>query len=416
MSRTALTNVVVIDMTGAEPYRATVVVDDGQIAEVRRGADASAPVDATAIDCHGGHLVPGLIDAHVHIGAIDIDFEAQHRVYPTTLLALLMAERLERMLMMGFTSVRDAGGADWGMKTGVERGIVPGPRLQFCGRPLSQTGGHGDIRGPSEPGDYHFDGSVGMTHAIADGVDAVRHAAREELRRGADAVKLYCSGGPASPPSAPASRSDRAQYSPEEVRVAVEEAERAGTYVLAHAIALESIQLCVDAGVRSIEHGNGLDAPTAAKMAQAGAYLVPTLAWYDTLADGERFGLPARLQSRGAGAADATRAAIRHALDAGVPVGFGTDLCGPTLDRMPEALSLQAAVMGGHEALVAATRTNAELMNIDDVCGTVEVGKHADLLVVDGDPASEPERLADLSNLRLIMKGGVLHKNLLDVR
>jgi imidazolonepropionase-like amidohydrolase len=309
------------------------------------------------------------------------------------------------MLRRGFTSVRDAGGADWGLAQAVERGLIRGPRLFFAGRTLSQTGGHGDFRpredAPSLCGCQIL--SSGFSH-VADGVAAVRKAAREELRRGAHQIKIMASGGVASP-------TDpiwNVQYSGEEMRAIVEEAQGWRTYAMAHAYTPEAITRAVDAGVRTIEHGNLIDRATAEHMARAEAFLVPTLVTYFAIDElGRALGFPAASQRKVKDVLDAGLASLEIARDAGVPVGFGTDLLGETHEQQSREFRIRAQVSSPLEILQSATLVNARILGREGELGTLEPGALADLLVVDGNPLEDLSLLEDQGkHLALVMKGG----------
>ena len=262
----------VFDGVSAEPREnATVVVEDGRIKEVADGA-VRAPADAERVACAGRTLMPGLIDAHFHALLVELTVPPLDDM-PASLLYQLARRSLEGALSRGFTTVRDAGGADLGLAMAVERGLIAGPRIFFAGRGLSQTGGHGDMRSQTrfEPcgcAAYH-----GPITQVADGVDAVRRAAREELRKGAHQIKMMVSGGVLSPTD-PLWMD---QYSDEEIRVGVEEAATRRTYVMAHAHTANAVRRCAELGVRSIEHGTLIDAEAAEAAAAAGAFVVPTL-------------------------------------------------------------------------------------------------------------------------------------------
>jgi imidazolonepropionase-like amidohydrolase len=407
---TLLTNALLIDCAGEEPReRASVVVEEGRISEVRSGESPSTAGHDEAFDCAGMTLMPGLTDAHVHIGAVDVNILDQHREHPSNLVALMMARILEATIQEGFTTVRDAGGTDWSFKAAVERGIVQGPRLLVSDKPLSQTGGHGDWRRATEtqPPEI-FCPTAGMRSEVCDGADAVRRATREQLRLGADQIKVMASGGAMSP----ADELAATQYTLDELRAAVEEAEAAGTYVMAHAYNDRSVRNCLQSGVRSIEHGNLIDEETARLLARSGTYLVPTLVTYEALSEeGDAFGVPENVIRK----IDEARAlgirALRFAYEAGVRIASGSDLLGPLQDRKARELEIKTEVMSPMESLISATRTNAELFGLEDEIGTVEVGKLADLLVVDGNPLEDIAVLQNKSNLRLIMKAGKALKN-----
>jgi len=407
---TLLTNTLLVDCAGEEPReRASVVIEGSRISEVRSGGNPPTAGHDAVIDCAGMTLMPGLTDAHVHIGAVNVNILDQHREHPSNLVALMMARILEETIQEGFTTVRDAGGTDWSFKAAVERGIVQGPRLLVSDRPLSQTGGHGDWRRKTEtqPPEI-FCPTAGMRSVVCDGADAVRRAAREQLRLGADQIKVMASGGAMSP----ADELAATQYTLDELRAAVEEAEAAGAYVMAHAYNDHSVRNCLQSGVRSIEHGNLIDEETARLLARSGAYLVPTLVTYEALSEeGDAFGVPENVIRK----IDEARAlglrALRYAYEAGVKIASGSDLLGPLQDRKARELEIKTEVMSPMESLVSATRTNAELFGLHDEIGTVEVGKLADLLAVEGNPLEDIALLQDKNKLKLIMKAGKAVKN-----
>ena len=411
--RTLFANAFLVDCAGAEPVeRASVVVEGGRIRSVYHGDAGPTGGHDAVFDCAGMTLMPGLTDAHVHIGAVDVNILEQHREYPSNLVALMMARYLEDTLMQGFTTVRDAGGADWSFKAAVEKGIVEGPRLLVSDRPLSQTGGHGDKRRRSEGGSPElFCPTAGMRSMVCDGVDEVRRAVREGLRMGADQIKVMASGGAMSP----ADELSATQYTVEELRAAVEEATAARTYVLAHAYNDGSVRNCLQAGVRSIEHGNLIGEETARLIAGAGAYLVPTLVTYEALSEeGRRYGVPAENIRKIDEARASGLKALRYAHEAGAKIASGSDLLGPLQDRKARELEIKTEVMTPMEALISATKTNAELFGMGSEIGSVEEGKLADLLVVEGNPLEDIAVLQDRDNLKLIVKGGRVVKNTLE--
>lgn len=403
MGTTLFRDAVILTCTGEDPIEGgAVLVEDGVIREVTDGA---VRVDAdSTIDCAGKTLMPGLIDAHVHVCSLDVEISRQQREYPTSLLAYAVGNVIRETLEQGYTTVRDAGGADWGMKEAVARGLIPGPRLLVSGHPLSQTGGHGDGRTRAQDGLGCGCGArIGMVDNIADGVDEVRRAAREQLRRGADAIKIMASGGVASPTDA----LESLQYQPDELRAAVAEATAAGSYALAHAYMPQAIRNATEAGVRSIEHGNFLDESTAKLMAEKGTYLVPTFVAYEKLyEEGKEHGFAADKLAKLDLVLGAGLDGLRRARDAGVRIASGSDLLGPLARHKTRELAIKAKVLGAHETLIATTRTNAELLGLDNEVGTIEVGKRADLLLVDGDPLRDIAVLARLDRLVTIMQGG----------
>jgi imidazolonepropionase-like amidohydrolase len=410
---TLLTNAFLVDCAGREPReRASVVVEGERISEVRFGEPPPTGGHDAILDCAGMTLMPGLTDAHVHIGAVDVNILDQHREHPSNLVALMMARTLEDTLQQGFTTVRDAGGTDWSFKAAIERGIVDGPRLLVSDRPLSQTGGHGDWRRATETQSPEiFCPTAGMRSVVCDGVDEVRRAAREQLRLGADQIKVMASGGAMSP----SDELSATQYALEELRAAVEEAEAARTYVMAHAYNDESVRNCLESGVRSIEHGNLIDEETARLIAQAGAYLVPTLVTYEVLSEeGKSYNVPEDVIRKIEEARELGIQALRFAYEAGVRIASGSDLLGPLQDCKARELEIKTEVLSPMESLVSATKTNASLFGMEDEIGTVEEGKLADLLVVDGNPLKNIAVLQKKSNLKLIMKGGRAFKSELE--
>lgn len=388
------------------------MVEGESISEVRFGEPPPTGGHDAILDCAGMTLMPGLTDAHVHIGAVDVNILDQHREHPSNLVALMMARTLENTLQQGFTTVRDAGGTDWSFKAAIERGIVDGPRLLVSDRPLSQTGGHGDWRRATETQSPEiFCPTAGMRSVVCDGVDEVRRAAREQLRLGADQIKVMASGGAMSP----SDELSATQYALEELRAAVEEAGAARTYVMAHAYNDESVRNCLESGVRSIEHGNLIDEETARLIAQAGAYLVPTLVTYEALSEeGKSYNVPEDVIRKIEEARELGIRALSFAYEAGVRIASGSDLLGPLQDRKARELEIKTEVLSPMESLVSATKTNASLFGMEDEIGTVEEGKLADLLVVDGNPLENIAVLQKKSNLKLIMKGGRAFKSELE--
>src|SRR5215831_6312030 len=285
MAATLFTNAAVLDLTAGQLVPGqSVLVQDERIAQI--GADVAA-ADARTVDLQGKTLMPGLIDCHVHVTAATADL-AQIVDWSPTYLGAQASRIMRDMLQRGFTTVRDAGGADFGLARAVAEGLIDGPRLIVGGHALSQTGGHGDARPMGrtalEPG-YSYT----ALSTVCDGVPAVRQAVREEIKRGASHIKLMLSGGVASPTD----RVDSTQFSVDEIRAAVEEAEAANIYVLGHAYTARAIQRGLLCGVRSIEHGNLMDDSIPPLFLEHQAFYVPTLATYSALAArGREFGLP----------------------------------------------------------------------------------------------------------------------------
>lgn len=400
-----LHNATLIDGTGADPRPGiSVVVEGRSIVKIVPARDLPLPRDAQIIDLQGKYLLPGLTDAHVHFGLTEPDGTTTR---PLAAYALKVARFIEETLDQGFTTVRDAGGLDPAWAGAVERRLLRGPRILPSGAFLSQTGGHGDFRLAYEDTPPAAVPGLLAGSVLCDGPDAVRRAARDQLRRGATQLKVMASGGAASPTDP----IDATQFTVEELRAAVEEAAARDTYVLAHAYHPRSIANCLDAGVRSIEHGNLLDEQTAYRMAREGAFLVPTLIVYEVLSrHGAEFGLSPYSIEKIERVRATGEQAVRLAADAGVRIGSGSDLLGHTMARKAEELVIKARILGPMQAIVSATRVNAELFGLADRIGTVAEGKEADLIAVDGDPLADISVLADTSRIVLVVKGGEVVK------
>ena len=404
MSRSLFTNGLIFD--GRSPDLVAdhnVVVEGGLITEI--STTASGPF-GSIVDLEGATLMPGLIDAHFHAYAVEVDF-LKLQSYPPTYLSQRGGHLLTSSLRRGFTTVRDVGGADYGLWRAVEEGYIEGPRLFFCGRAFSQTGGHGDVRGPGTGADWQPCGcsSRGTLAEVVDGTDALRRVAREALRHGAHHLKIFLSGGISSATD-PIGMS---QFSEEEISVVVEEAARRRAYVAAHAYGAEAIQRGVSCGVRSIEHGNLIDNVTARMVAAAGAFVVPTLATYDSLGrHGKEAGAPAYLLDKLREVKDKGLEAIEICRAAGVKLGFGTDLLGDLHVYQRDEFRLRSEVETPFQILASATSVNAELLNMSGKLGCIAVGACADLLAVSGNPLEDIGLLYAQSNaITGVWKGGV---------
>jgi imidazolonepropionase-like amidohydrolase len=400
--RTLIRNARVFDSARAVLTAAsTVVVEGERIVEVTVQPREAA--DALVVDAGGRAVVPGLIDAHVHVTAVS------HEVWklaatPPSLITAQAKVVLEGMLARGYTTVRDAAGADFGLQEALRRGLFAGPRLYISGWPLTQTGGHADIRQQGVMEMVCTCAGLGLFGAIADGDAEVRRAVREQVRNGANQIKIMAGGGVASPTDP----IDGTQYSVPELEAICEEADAANLYVLAHAYSPRSIVRAVRAGVRSIEHGNLLDAESARAMRAEGAFLVPTLATYEALADeGARLGWSPSMLDKLARVADRGIEAIRLARAEGVPIVFGTDLLGHMHARQNREFALRRPAMTPAEIVQSATHTAARLLRAEGTLGTVAAGAVADLLIVDGDPTTGIEMwLEPEAGIRWLMQGG----------
>ncbi len=384
--------------------RCRIVIEGERITAV---TDEPIQVDdvASTIDAADRVVLPGLIDAHVHVVASSHDLSGL-ALQPPSWVTAASSRILRDMLMRGYTTVRDAAGADFGLQEAVARGLFEGPRLFIAGFPVSQTGGHADMRpkGVRQREFFCSCAGLGLIGAIADGVGEVRRAVREQVRNGANQIKIMAGGGIASP-SDPL---EGTQFSVEELRAACEEAEAANLYAMAHAYSPRAVTRAVQAGVRSIEHGNLIDEATARVMKQHGAYLVPTLATYAALADeGRRLGWSEAMLDKLAKVHARGVESLRIAKAEGVPIVFGTDLLGHMHVRQPEEFKLRLGAQTPLEILQGATIQAARLLRQEGQFGAIVPGAWADLLIVDGDPTRDVSMLAEPERgIRLILQGG----------
>lgn len=406
MASTLFTNARIVDGTAPEAGApVSVLVEGGTIREVGKSV---ASAKAKVVDLKGKTLMPGLIDAHVHVIAGVADL-GKNAALPDSLVAVRSLVIMRDMLMRGFTTVRDVGGADFGLKQATEEGNFPTPRLVISGKALSQTGGHADFRGRyddrSTPVTGHKLGALGR---VCDGLDQVRRAAREEIKGGADFIKIMANGGCASP-------TDPIHFlgfSVSELEAIVEEARMAGTYVSAHVYTDEAIRRCVEAGVHSLEHCNLIEAETAKLAASKGAVAVPTLVTYDKLvSDGPKLGFPPDSVAK----VDVVRSAGMNSLaimrQAGLAMAYGSDLLGEMHKYQSEEFVIRGRALPAHEVIGSATHVAAKLLKLEGKIGTVAPGAHADLIVVDGDPLEDLSLLTRQGkHMPLIMKGGAFVK------
>ncbi len=369
----------------------TVVIDDGLIVEI---SDRYTGAADHVVNAAGRFVVPGLIDGHVHFRLATMNFRllaSMSEVEFGIRMATLARETVER----GFTTVRDLGGDVTGLVRAIARGTTGGPRIIRAGRMLSQTGGHGDAEGGErQVPECACAMRTTAFGIVADGPDAVRKAARHNLRDGSDFLKVHVSGGVATPSDPLAS----VQYTHEEISAAVVEAAHRQTYVAAHAYSPESIQLAVGAGVHSIEHGNMLDDAAAAAMATAGAVLVPTLATYEAMdLLGEKLGLPAANREKNTEVYAAGLASLDVAHRHGVTMGFGTDLIGETQSRQNRELLIRLEVESAPAILRAMWLTNARLCHLEGQVGTLAPGAFGDVVVSRVNPLEDLATFADPS-------------------
>lgn len=406
MSTVLIKNARVLDVV-AGTYRegASVAIENDRIVGVGDGSFRAERV----IDAKGLTLMPGLIDLHVHLYLTSMDLGSLNRK-PFSLLVMEASQFASAMLDRGFTTARDLAGADPGFALAIERGLVRGPRLFVSGRPLSQTGGHGDHRHQAE----HIEICACGAHTtwasqVVDGVPACLAATRAELRSGVHQIKLMASGGVASPTDPLLS----VQFTLDEIKAITGEANDWGTYAAAHAYSPPAIQRAVEGGVRTIEHGNLIDMPTAKLMASRGVFLVPTLVTYHALRDlGREAGLP-EVSIRKTGAVlDAGLRSLEIARDAGVRMGFGTDLLGQAHVLQNREFEIRSEVLPPIEIIRAATTVAATILQREGELGVIAPGAYADILLVNGDPLRDARVLSKpQENIQLVMKGGRVYRD-----
>jgi len=388
MTRLLFTGGQVLDGTGADANAADLVVEDGRIVDIGSGLDGDESVDLA-----GRTVLPGLFDCHTHVVVSSIDTMRLMQT-PFSYRFFQAARNLEATLRIGITTVRDAGGADLGVKQAVEDRLVAGPRMHISLSMLSQTGGHGD-------GWMPYGGTVrallthhpGVPETIVDGVDEMRHKVRELVRMGADVIKVATSGGVLSPRDKPT----HAHFRLEELEALVEEASAAGIFVMAHAQATPGIKNAIRAGIRSIDHGIYLDDEAIQMMLDRGTWLVPTLVAPRGVIDAADAGasIPEASVAKAREVVDTHSASFAKAVAAGVKVAMGTDSgVTPHGENLRELGLMVEGGMSPMQAIVATTRSAAELMGLQAELGTLEPGKRADLVLVEGDPL-EVATLAD---------------------
>ncbi len=382
-------------------------IEAGAVVEV---GENLASGSADVVDCGGRIVMPGLIDSHVHVMLSSVSIPSLEAV-PLTLGTARAAKNMRGMIDRGFTSVRDTGGADWGIKQAVEEGSIVGPRLFIAGQAIGPTGGHSDPRRRTDVfgARCHCCNAMAFSMNVSDGEREVRKSAREQMRQGADQVKIMMSGGVASPYDP----LDSLQFSDSEIHAAVEEAAAFGRYVCAHAYTPTAITRAAHAGVRTIEHGNLIDARSAKLMAEKKMFLVANLvAYYAMKERASEFGMSADMLQKNDMVIDGALRSLEICKAAGVPVAFGSDLLGELqIDQSREFL-LRAEVLPALDIIRQATTIGAEVVRMEGKLGTLKPGAFADLIVLDRDP------LADLGvfqeqgrHIAAIMKGGAFHKS-----
>jgi len=386
-----------------------VLVEGDRIKEVSDKPIKAA--NARVVDCGKRTLMPGLIDCHVHVFLSEVNIRNLENV-PLTLMTARAADLMKGMIDRGFTTVRDTGGADWGIKAAVESGLIAGPRLFISGRAIGPTGGHSDSRRRTDIGaPCGCCNAMVYCMAVADGPDEVRRLTREQMRQGADQVKIMCSGGVASPYDP----LDSLQFSEAEIAAATDEAKNFGRYVLAHAYTPEAITRAVTNGVRTIEHGNLIDQKAAQLLKSKGGYMVANLVTYFVMKErAAQFGMTADMLAKNDIVLEGALKSLEICKAAGVKVGYGSDLLGQLQVEQSREFLFRAEVLKPLEIIRQATIVGAEVLRHEGKLGVVEPGAFADLIVVDGDPVKDLKLFLDQgAHLPVIMKAGQFHKNAL---
>lgn len=407
---TIFINAAIVDGTMSVPREGvSVVVENGKVKEVSDQTITSRT--GRTIDLAGRVLMPGLIDCHVHVVIATANL-GENAIMPCSLIAANSGTIMRSMLMRGFTTVRDVGGADLGLKQAVEQGLFTGPRLVICGKALSQTGGHNDYRGAYDERDsQYYNRKLGAMGRICDGVTAVRQACREEIKAGAQFIKIMANGGVSSP-SDPV---DFLSFSISEIEAVVEEARNAQTYVSAHLYTDKAIGRAVQAGVRSLEHCNLISLETAQLAARSSAIACPTLVTYQALKnEGAQYGLPPSSVEKIDDVREAGLRSLEIMRDAGLSMAYGSDLLGPMHCYQSEEFVIRANVLSPLEAIRSATIDAAKLLRMEGKIGCISPGAYADLVVIDGNPLEDITLLTGQGRaMPIIMQEGRFIKNTL---
>ena len=404
---TVFTNAFLISATGRSPEpNTTVVINDGRIQDILPSQNDMKFSDAQVFNLDGRTLMPGLIDAHVHPGNVEMYLHQTIKL-PPAVYVHRVSQTLETDLQLGFTTLRDAAGLDDGFRSAIDQGLIKGPRLMLCVTPLT-------LGKPGEKPDPR--NSLGICPEICESPEQVRQAVERTLERGADHIKVFADGEVMSQSQSDTTKPGEPKFTVEALRAAVETAEAQGAYVMAHAYGPKAVQNCIQAGIRSIEHGNLMDEGTIQMMIANGTYYVPTLSPFDERSiRSVKAQLDARSLEKLAIVSKKGRIAFEMAYRAGVKIASGSDILGPNQHLKGRELALKAAIMSPMGAIVATTKTNAELLGLADQIGTVESGKIADLIVVDGNPLENINLFErGLDKVLLVMKAGEIYKNRLN--
>ncbi|KAH8880837.1 amidohydrolase [Thozetella sp. PMI_491] len=387
-----LENAKIVDALEGEILEpAAVHIEDGVIVDIVVGPGRlEGSATTQRFDLGGKYICPGLIDCHVHINAVPGDLDLRHTMAtPESQVNVRMTYVCRDMLYRGFTTVRDCGGAPLALKEACTEWLIPGPRLYIAGHALSQTGGHGDFRSAHDHKDC-ASGFVNGLGRVADGVPECLRAGRDEIRCGADFLKIMGGGGIASPTD----KLEHQQYSPEEIQAYVSVAQNAGTYVTCHAYTPESITRAVSNGVMGIEHGNLIDRASARLMAEKGAYLTPTLIALRSMADESLFSfLPPANREKNIKVMKSGLDALKLAYEEGVTLCYGSDLLGPLGKYQAQEFEIRAQVLPAEDILKSATINPARMMGLNDL-GQIKKGFQADLIIVKSNPLDDVSVLA----------------------
>jgi imidazolonepropionase-like amidohydrolase len=391
------------------PAPHSVLIEDGRIVAVGPASELRCPEGVAAIDATGLTMMPGMIDCHDHLASISGTMRERSQI-PPSLAVIKAAAALEDTLLAGFTGIRDAGGLDQGVKFAVEQGLIIGPRLKISINILGQTGGQNSHIEPAGI-DSHFPVLPGVPDAICDGVDHCRQRTRAMILAGADWIKLATTGGMSPPVGEPLLR----QFSAEEIAAIVDTAHAAGKPVMCHAYGGEGARLAIAHGVQSIEHGAALEREELETMQRKGIWLVPTFAVIVQVAEiaaRDPKAVPVHVARKANELLAKLKVSFALAREIGVRIALGTDAGGIAHGRNAREFGYMVdAGMRPLEAIAAGTSEAAACMGLGDETGVIAEGRHADLLLIDGDPLADVRILEDRERLRLIMKDGVVYKD-----
>ncbi len=406
MTSFLIKNARIVDGTQSEPGDpVNIAIEQDRFVEV--GSDVSFKAEET-IDLKNGFVMPGLIDCHVHVLATTANM-ALNAELPNSWVALKSAEIMHGMLMRGFTTVRDLAGADRGLQMAVEDGLIDAPRLVICGKALSQTGGHSDQRGP-----YHnrtmepYLHKLGALGRVCDGVDEVIKAARDEIKCGANFIKVMADGGVSSPTDPVGFFG----FTVAELEAIVEVAKGSGTYVAAHLYDDTTIVRALDAGIECVEHGNLMSDDTIARIAKEGQFVVPTNITYDRLAiEGADYGLPPVSVAKIEDVREAGLERLSKMHKAGITMGYGSDLLGGMHPHQSGEFTLRGRSLPADAVILSATLDAAKVLRMEGEIGEITPGALADLIVVDGNPLEDLSLLTEQgAHIPLILQSGKVKK------